>query len=175
MEMSLCCLLLLCILPSRHKVRAEPALQVLGRTVRLPAPKRSVMPPSLRTRQSTADQRVTLFSLDSPAASTSTHDVPSVERGSASRSNGKSSRAHEPEDATPKKRVRKTAKSAIKAEEDGDGDEDVKKSSPSPRKSSPTKIRAKLLKAHPAPPRWQETYDIVSRLEWPYICPPTES
>lgn len=34
----------------------------------------------------------------------------------------------------------------------------------SPRKSTPTKLRAKLEQAHPEPARWRETYEIVSNL-----------
>lgn len=131
--------------------------------------------PALRTRRSAADARVTLFSLGPPTESPDVKPEASTSSSPATRSSRKSRVKTEDDDAvtagsarasspvTPRKRARKT-----KAEQDAsDEEEDEKKPkrpSMSPRKSTPTKLRAKLEQAHPEPARWRETYEIVSNL-----------
>lgn len=147
--------------------------------------------PNLRTRKSTADSRVTLFSLDHVKLEEASPPGPSIENLSSPSSNlQRSSRRRsavkvEPQDdanaasvfATPRRKRSRTSllKEETETEEDGadtkptdsassKGSKKSKKGAPasSPRPASPTKIRAKLEVAHPPPPRWRETYDIVS-------------
>lgn len=82
------------------------------------------------------------------------------------------SRKPEPEDETcgtsPQARSAKRPRKVVKKDEGSDEEvKDIKvkkeKPSPSPKKSSPTKLRAKLTDAHPEPPRWKETYEIIRK------------
>ena len=135
------------------------------------------MTPALRTRTSARDARVTLVTLASVNNDPNELDAPADSKGNArprragSRSSPVKAEAAGP--STPprsNKRPRKASIARVKAEDGlSDSDEDVKpargtKASPSPRKPTPTKLRAALTDAHPEPPRWRETYEIVSAL-----------
>lgn len=130
--------------------------------------------PNLRTRKSTTDSRVTLFTLE-PANETSASLASPVASTSIStpRAKRESTRVVKAEEddgsadagvsATPVKSRKRTRTSTLK-EDESDYEEEkksVKKSPAKSRPSSPTKLRAKLEIAHPEPPRWRETYEIV--------------
>ena len=129
----------------------------------------SAAPIGLRTRRSQADSRVTLFSLEGQAAAEdSSESKPDVSSSSPATRRARNVRAKAEDDSagespvTPRKRPRKT-----KVKEEGESDEEesekkLRRPSMSPRKPTPTKLRAKLEVAHPEPPRWRETYEIVS-------------
>ena len=138
----------------------------------------SAAPIALRTRKSQADSRVTLFTLDDAPESKSV--LPSSSAGSSSPATRRTRNARVKAEAaaaaasspstpaTPRKRARK---SKVEAEEDeySEPEEEEKKPrrpSLSPRKPTPTKLRPKLEHAHPEPPRWRETYEIVSYARW---------
>lgn len=133
------------------------------------------MTPALRTRTSARDARVTLVSLAPVSDGSEALDAPTESESNArtrravSRSSPTKAEAAGP--STPprsNKRPRKASVARVKAEDGlSDSNEDVKpakgtKASPSPRKPTPTKLRAALTDAHPEPPRWRETYEIVS-------------
>lgn len=129
----------------------------------------SAAPIALRTRRSQADARVTLFSLEGAAAAAESppESKPDVSSSSPATRKARNGRAKAEDDSagespvTPRKRARKT-----KVKDEGESEEDDEKKarrpSMSPRKPTPTKLRAKLEVAHPEPPRWRETYEIVS-------------
>lgn len=134
--------------------------------------------PNLRTRKSTADSRVTLFTLadDSFDAGTSTTTSPVASTSTLSPRTRRSASVKVKAEldspvmngtpaapATPVKESRKRSRtSTLKEESDIEYDAKPAKKSPSKsRPSSPTKLRAKLEIAHPEPPRWRETYEIV--------------
>ncbi|KAK9894493.1 DNA glycosylase [Cystobasidium minutum MCA 4210] len=131
--------------------------------------------PNLRTRKSTADPRVTLVTLaDDDPHEASTPRVASTSTSSP-RPTRRASQQAKSEDAdsdpvlsTPATPVResrrKRSRTSTLKEESDDDDADVKVTKKTPSKSrpsSPTKLRAKLEVAHPEPPRWRETYEII--------------
>lgn len=143
--------------------------------------------PSLRSRKSAADARVTLFSLapdevdakpaTSPAVSTSDAS-PRVQRSASRRVKAEDSEDYALDSATAailatpvKKQPQRKRSRTITLKEESDDDEDTKpavKRSPSKaRPPTPTKLRAKLDIAHPEPARWRETYEIVRSK---YVC-----
>lgn len=112
---------------------------------------------ALRTRRSTYDSRVQLISLTDGEAATLPAEPKTRKRASAHKYEKDLTESSLPTPpATPK---RKRGSVVEKADDD---EQDTKSpQSPAPRKSTPTKLRPKLLEPHPEPPRWRETYDIV--------------
>jgi hypothetical protein len=133
--------------------------------------------PNLRTRKSVLDPRVTLFSLEPDSVASSRNSISSVELSDTKHESVTLHQAHSSPEAgpssfaTPGRRTLKRSRAKEESDENEDeGEDEVSKTSvkkkkrPSkPKAPSPTKIRAKLETAHPEPPRWRETYEIVGR------------
>lgn len=138
---------------------------------------------ALRTRQSAANARVTLFSLVAEPSAATANDIdssepivgltsstiisPATRRSRSVRTAVKTGEGEDSSPAPSTPRLKRARARKAKDESDLDSEGDVGKKEPkrpsmSPRKPTPTKIRAKLEVAHPEPPRWRETYEIVS-------------
>lgn len=117
-----------------------------------------------RARRSTADARVTLYSLapdaGSVSASSTTTTTPVRREDGQGRARVKDEAREESpltdleEDAPPKKKRRKA--------------EQVKKEG-TPRKAKP--IQLALDKPHPAPPRWEEAYSLIKAQRATIVAP----
>ena len=114
---------------------------------------------AFRTRRSQRDSRLTLYTLVKTEETDTDHGLASSTalRQSPVRNLRKSSFVAESQPV--QLQSKRSRKSKIDSSDD---DLVIPKSSPSPKKSSPTKLRAKLLECHPEPPRWREAYEIAS-------------
>jgi hypothetical protein len=116
---------------------------------------------ALRTRTSLHDSRVTLVTLSNdngPASS----ELPATSAPTSPATRARRTRSKNDEiEGSPSTPAKSKRARAVKDEDADDDYKIAKKASPSPKKSSPTKLRAKLVEPHPEPARWKETYQIV--------------